>query len=183
MGSKSKTTSTSTTTNPYAVQSYNSAVAQLGNSTYKPLTGDSITSYMSPYTSSVIDATLARSGQERQQALNANQDQAIKSGAFGGTGLSVQNALTNGQYDLNDQQTIANLNNQNYLQALGVASSENSAMNQYPLALQALLGQLAQGTTTNSNGTSTQSSPLNFGNILSGFGSAASGLGALGMKI
>lgn len=147
--------SSQTTTNPYAIQQFNSANAALGNKSYTPLTGTEIQSYENPYTQSVINSTLALSNQNQAQALNANKDAAIKAGAFDTSGLGVQNALTQGQYDLNNQQTIAGLNAANYSQALQTAQSENQAANQYPLAIQALLGNLAQGTQSNSSGKST----------------------------
>lgn len=171
MGGKTKTT----TTNPNAVSQYKSAVSTLGNSSYKPVSSEQISGYMNPYTSSVIDATLARSNQNQQLALNGNQDNAIRSGAFGGTGLSVQNALTQGQYDMNNQATIAGLNSDNYDQALQTAVGQNQAANQYPLAIQALLGQLAQGTTTNS----TSKAPTDWAGIVKAIGSTASTVAAL----
>lgn len=171
MGGKTKTT----TTNPNAISQYNSAVSTLGKTSYKPVTADQINQYQNPYTSSVIDATLARSNQNQQMALNGNRDQAIRAGAFGGTGLDVADALTKGQFDLNNQQTIAGLNQANYSQALETATGQNSAMNQYPLAIQALLGQLAQGTQSNS----VSKAPTDWAGILQGVGSLAQGAAAL----
>ncbi|MCR6660726.1 MAG: tail fiber domain-containing protein [Asticcacaulis sp.] len=178
MGGKTKTTTNSTTTNPYAVQQFQSASASLPKA-YSPVTADQIDQYQNPYTSSVIDATLARSNQNQQMALNGNQDQAIRSGAFGGSGQSVADALTKGQFDLNNQQTIAGLNQANYSQALQTATGQNSAQNQYPLAIQALLAQIAQGTTQTTNGTQTTKAPIDWSGLLSGVGSAASGAASL----
>jgi hypothetical protein len=141
--------SSSTTSNPYAIQAFQNAQASLPTS-YSPVTGGQINSFMSPYTSSVVNATLAENNQNQQLALNQINDQAQKAGAFGGTRQAVADALTTGQFDLNNQQTVAGLNNQNYSQALQAAMTQNQAENQYPLAVQGLLGSLAKGTQTNS---------------------------------
>jgi hypothetical protein len=150
--STSKTSST--TTNPDAIQVFQNAQATLPTS-YSPVTGSQINGFMNPYTSSVIDATTQQNNQNQQLALNQIGDQAQKAGAFGGTRQGVAEALTRGQFDLNNQQTTAQLNSQNYSQALAAATAQNQAENQYPLAVQGLLGQLAAGTQTNSTGKAT----------------------------
>ena len=171
MGGKSK----QTTTNSNAQGVFDSAKATLGNSTYHPVDASQIQSYMNPYKSSVIDATLNRNNQNQEMALNGNRDRAIRAGAFDTTGLSVENALTRGQFDQNNQQTIAGLNDQNYGQALQTATGQNDAQSKYPLAIQALLSQLAQGSGT----TTTSQKPIDWGSILSAAGSAAQGAAAL----
>ena len=147
---KASTTNTSSTTsNPNAIKVFQNAQASLPTS-YSPLTGSQIDSFMNPYTSSVINATTAQSNQNQAQALNQIDDAAQKAGAFGGTRQAAAEALTRGQFDMNNQQTTAELNNQNYNQALSAAMSQNQQINQYPLAVQSLLGNLAQGTQSNS---------------------------------
>ena len=141
--------SSTTTSNPNAISVFQNAQASLPGS-YSPVTGSQIDGFMNPYTSSVIDATTARNSQNQQMALNQIDDQAQKAGAFGGTRQAVADALTRGQFDLNNQQTTAALNSQNYSQALSAAMTQNQAINQYPLAVQSLLGQLAQGTQSKS---------------------------------
>jgi hypothetical protein len=150
-GSKSNSKSSSTTTNPYAIQAFQGAQSSLPQQ-YQATTADQIKGYMNPFQSSVIDATLARSNQNQALALNDVRDAATRSGAFGGSRQGVAEALTRGQFDLNNQQTIAGLNAENYRQALQTAQGENQYHYQYPLAVQALLGQLAQGTQTNTSG-------------------------------
>ncbi len=145
--------SSSTTSNPNAIQVFQNAQASLPAS-YAPVTGSQIDGFMNPYTSSVVNATTAENNQNQQMALNQLGDQAQKAGAFGGSRQGVAEALTLGQYDLNNQQTTAALNSQNYSQALQAAMTQNQQENQYPLAVQGLLGQLAQGTQTNSSGSS-----------------------------
>lgn len=151
---KTQQSQSGTSTNPYAIQQFNSATASLPKA-YTPLSGAQIQGYMNPFQSSVIDATMARAHQDQQMGLNQIGDQAIHSGAFGGTRQGVAEGIARGQFDLNNQQTIAGLNAANYGQALQTAQGENSAANQYPLAIQALLGQLAQGTQQNTTGKST----------------------------
>ena len=147
---KASTSNTSTTTsNPNAIQVFQNAQASLPTS-YSPLTGSQIDSFMNPYTSSVINATTAQSNQNQAQALNQIDDAAQKAGAFGGTRQAAAEALTRGQFDLNNQLTTAQLNNQNYSQALSAATAQNQQANEYPLAVQSLLGNLAQGTQSNS---------------------------------
>jgi hypothetical protein len=141
--------SSSTTTNPYAIQAFQNAQARLPTA-FSPVTGSQIDGFMNPYQSSVIDATTARSNQDQQMALNQIGDQAQRAGAFGGSRQGVAEALTRGQFDLNNQQTVAGLNSQNYDQALQAAMMQNQEINQYPLAVQGLLGNLARGTQTNS---------------------------------
>ncbi len=170
-GSSQTTKSTSTTSNPYAISQFQSAQSSLPSS-YSALTGSQIQGYMNPYTQSVIDAQTAYSNQQQQQALNANNDAATRAGAFGGDRASVANALTEGQYDLNNQMVAANLNSQNYSQAMQTAATQNAAQNQYPLVLQQLLGQLADQTQKNTSGSSS-SSELGFN--LSGALNPASG--------
>ena len=85
--------------------------------------------------------------------------------------MNVQNALTNGQYDLNAGNFASNLLSSGYSQALAAAQAENGEQNKYPLAVQQLLGQLAQGTARN---TVTQA-PTDWGAILQSAGSVAQG--------
>ncbi len=153
--SGSKTNSKSTTTNQYAIDQYNAAKQALPSS-YGWLDPSRIQTYMNPYTDSVIDANTAYANQQQQQAINANHDAAIKAGAFGGSGMARADALTQGQFDLNNQQMAANLRSQGYQSALSTATTENSAANAYLIQLQQLLGQLAQGTQTTTKASGSQ---------------------------
>lgn len=83
--------------------------------------------YMSPYTNDVVNSSLAsfdnNAGQTKaQQALTLAQ-----SGAFGGSGAAIDQALTNGQLALSRGQLQSGLLNQGYTTALGAA--ENDANN------------------------------------------------------
>lgn len=158
---KSKTTQTSSIdsyTQGLQRQNYNNALASLGSSTYKPVSGDQISAYMNPYQSSVIDTALSQIGDQESQALNQVRDQAIRAGAFGGSGRSVAEALTRGEYDKNRQSTIANLNASNYAQALDTATQQNAAANQYPLLIQQLLNGTIGTITPTTTVTGTQTS-------------------------
>ncbi len=150
--SASASQSSSKTTNPYAIQVLQNAQATLPTA-YSPVTGSQINGFMNPYQSSVIDATLARNNQNQQMALNQIGDQAQAAGAFGGSRQGVAEGIAQGQFDLNNQQTIAGLNAQNYDQALQAATTQNAAENQYPLAVQGLLGSLASGAESKSSAT------------------------------
>jgi hypothetical protein len=147
----SSSQSSSTTSNPNAIQVFQNAQSSLPTS-WSPVTGSQINGFMSPYASSVIRAPQAQANQNQQMALNQLGDQAQAAGAFGGSRQGVAEALSEGQFDLNNQQTAAQLNNQNYSQALNAAMTQNQQANQYPLAVQTLLGELAKGTQTQSTG-------------------------------
>lgn len=173
MGGKS-TVKSETYTNPQALAQYQSAVATLPK-VISPVSGEQIARYQSPYQSQVIDAFQRSNEQARQLARNSNTDQAIAQHAFGGTGLAVENALTNSQYDQNSGSFTSNLLNSGYGQALATAQAENDKQNQYPIAIQQLLGTLAQGTT---NTTRTQV-PYDWGNTIKAVGQTAQTAGSI----
>ena len=108
-------------------------------------------------------------------ARSDNADQAIAQHAFGGTGLAVENTLTNGQYDQNSANFTSNLLNSGYGQALATAQAENDKQNQYPMAIQQLLGTLAQGTTN----TTTVKAPYDWGNTIKAVGQTAQTAGSI----
>lgn len=179
----SHSTSKTTQTNPYAISQYNDAKASLGNSQYKPITGADIQGFQSPYQSQVMDAFHKSNDQSRMMAQNSDTDRAISQGAFGGTGLDVAHALTNGQYDLNSGNFDANLLNQGFNTALGAAQTQNLAQNQYPLAIQQLLGNLAGQTQTNTKGSSTSGNLDDIGKLIkigSQIGGMIAGTGGAG---
>lgn len=156
-GSKSSSKNKSETSNEYAIDQFKRGQAELSGKTYTPVSAEQIKGYESPYTSSVIDATMARAKKAQAGAINDIGDAAIRAGAFGGDRHGVAEGVAMGEFDLNNQQVAAQLEERAYAQALAVAQGENSAANQMPLAIQALLAQMAQGTKTNtkSSGTAT----------------------------
>lgn len=78
--------------------------------------------FMSPYNESVVDATMRRLAQSRAERDAATKAQMAAAGAFGNERRGVYEAQLAGQQDLNDAQTLANLYQQGYSQAAGLAS-------------------------------------------------------------
>ena len=87
----------------------------------------SINNYMSPYNTDVINATEAEIQNQNQQQAAALRGNSISSGAFGGDRAGVAQAQLAGQQDIANNATIANLNNQNYSQALNEANVQQTA--------------------------------------------------------
>lgn len=77
--------------------------------------------FMSPFQSSVIDATMARLAQARAERDAATKAQMAASRAFGNERRGVYEAQLAGEQDLNTAQTLANLYQQGYGQAAGLA--------------------------------------------------------------
>jgi hypothetical protein len=92
--------------------------------------------FMSPYQESVVDATMRRLAQSRAERDAATRAQLAGSRAFGNTRRGVYEAQLAGEQDLNTAQTLANLYQQGYGQAAGLAS-------QLPSQQLAASGQLA----------------------------------------
>jgi len=141
------------------LDNFNQAQSGIGSSTYSPLTAGQISTYENPYQSDVINSTMAALQNQNQQQTSQNGLTAGASGDYNSNRLGVQNALTNQLYSQTAAQTLAQLENQNYNQASTTAQTENTAQNQYPLAIQALLNQtLGLGTANQSQSTSSGSS-------------------------
>ena len=83
-----------------------------------------INKYLSPYTENVVEAT--RRGQEQQNRQQSEQlaGNAISRGAFGGDRAGIAQANLSGQQSLANQQTLAQLRQQGYTQALGAAQQQ-----------------------------------------------------------
>ena len=82
--------------------------------------------YMNPYTQSVIDTTtqqLARNNAQQQQQISS---QAAMNGAFGGDRSAIAAQEQNRNYDQTLGQTVAGLNNQNFMQAQAAATGDVS---------------------------------------------------------
>lgn len=82
-----------------------------------------VTGFMSPFQSSVIDATMARLAQARAERDAATKANLAAAGAFGNERRGVYEAQLAGEQDLNTAQTLANLYNQGYTQAAGFAQA------------------------------------------------------------
>lgn len=188
---------------------YNSGATGLalaGTNAVNPtaLNSDAIAQYLSPYQSQVVGSTVAQLenqfGQQRQ-GLTGNQ---ILSGSFGSDRGGVGQDVLSNQQGLALGQTVGNLENQNYAQALAAAQQQQgiglSAAQANRAALQQGAGQIAgigqqsfaQGNTTGTSllgagnqiynqGLGLAGQYLNTGNTLFGQGNTAAGTyGSLG---
>jgi len=80
-----------------------------------------VAGFMSPFQSSVVDATMARLAQARAERDAATKAQLAASRAFGNERRGVYEAQLAAEQDLNTAQTLAGLYNQGYTQAAGFA--------------------------------------------------------------
>jgi hypothetical protein len=129
-----------------------------------------IDQYESPYQSDVINATEAEIQNQNQQQAAALQGNTISSDAFGGDRAGIAQAALAGQQDIASNATLANLNNQNYSQALGeantqqgvgLAAQQNTAARQLAAGSQfAQLGQTAQNEALNEANAQTNAGTL-----------------------
>jgi hypothetical protein len=113
---------------------------------------DSVASYMSPYTSNVIQAM-----QDQMADVKAQQDivrnaQAVGAGAFGGARQGVQQAVADTEYNRMVGQMVAQQQGQAYQQAVGARQADQQmnlglAQLQPQLAMQNVqnISQLGQG--------------------------------------
>jgi hypothetical protein len=115
-------------TNP-AFAAAQSTAADISN--YQPgqvnpatLAGTNLSAYMNPYTQNVIGSGLQAIDVQRQQALNQAADQAIRSNAFGGSRLGVQEGVTNAAAAMQAGNLASNLMAQNFSQAQNAAQGD-----------------------------------------------------------
>jgi hypothetical protein len=81
-----------------------------------------VAGFMSPYQQNVIDTTMARLSKARAERDAATKAQLAASRAFGNTRRGVYEAQLAAEQDLNTAQTLANLYQQGYGQASGLAA-------------------------------------------------------------
>lgn len=117
--------------------------------------------YMSPYLGSVVGTTMAAQAQQNAQQRAAMQGQAIQQGAFGGDRAGIAQANLAYQQNLANAQTLANLMNQGYGQALATAQQQQGVNLAAEQANRAALQQQAQ----------------NLYGLYGGYGQALAGLG------
>lgn len=145
------------------------------------LSGANLSPYLNPYTSDVIDTSLAELGRQQAQAQVAANQQATAAKAFGGSRSGVENALTNQYYNQQAQNLIAGLNQSNYSQAQNAALSDIAARNN-AAQFNASQNMNAQNQSVQ-NALAAQGMGLNAANALSGLGTSAfnlaSGQGSL----
>lgn len=145
--------------------------------------------YMSPYTQSVIDATMANINRNNSIQQNDLMSSAIKSGgAFGGDRAGVAAAELARNQDLASNQTIAGLYQSGYAQALQAAQDEKSRAANSASLFSGLgnsqiqsglgLGQLGSGLTQNALGYGSLGSGVTQNAL--GLATAGTGLGNLG---
>jgi hypothetical protein len=103
---------------PYLQQG--SAYARQGGQAVNPIgfSGAQIDKYMSPYQNRVIDATLGRINEQDAQQQQGLASRLVSQGAWGGDRAGVTRAVLAGQQGLARNQTLADLQNQGYSQAL-----------------------------------------------------------------
>lgn len=123
-----------------------------------------VNQYESPYQSDVINATEALENQQDAQQKQSLQGNITAAGAFGGDRSAILQSELAGQQSLANNSTNANLENQNYNQALG----EYNTQNQLNLQTQQANNQNAQaaGYELGSLGTALQNSALTGANSL-----------------
>ena len=107
---------------------------------YSPATfQQNVQGFMSPYQENVVDATMRRLAQARAERDAATKAQIAGARAFGNERRGVYEAQLAGEQDLNTAQTLANLYQQGYGQAAGLAQGLPSQQ----LAAAAQLGGLS----------------------------------------
>jgi hypothetical protein len=104
--------------------------------------------YMSPYQQDVMDTTLSQFDIQAQKGMQPLADNAIRSGAFGGAREGVQRAEYQNQSDMNRAALQANLLNQGYGQAQGLAQQQFGNQMNLGQQNQQLLGQQIAGLST-----------------------------------
>jgi len=108
-----------------------------------PVTQQALQPYMNPYQNDVINATLARTAQADAQAQNQVTGNAALRGALGGDRMGIAQAELAGQQKLARDQTVANLNQQNYTQALAAFQADQARKAQTGFGISSL-GTVAQ---------------------------------------
>ena len=88
------------------------------------LANTDLSSYMNPYTQSVIGSGLSALDQQRMQALNQVGDTAVKAGAFGGSRQGISEGVTNAQAASSAGSLASSLMAQNYGQAQSAATND-----------------------------------------------------------
>lgn len=83
--------------------------------------------YESPYTSQVLNSTMAAEQNQDSQQQAALQGNAISSGAWGGDRAGVASAVLSGQQDIANNATNANIENTGYSNALGEFNTQQQA--------------------------------------------------------
>lgn len=135
------------------------SMGRIGGMEYQAFDPNSTQQFMNPYNEQVVDSTMNRLNYEGDRDRNELTAGIAKAGAFGDKRRGVMEAELEGQIDRNRSETLAGLNQRGYSDAQQIALGENANQNQFRMAIEALLAQLASGFgnegTTNARGTST----------------------------
>ena len=115
-------------TNPAFAYAQNAAA---GLTNYNPaqvnagtLAGTNLSAYMNPFTQNVINSAMQGIDVQRQQALNQVGDQALKTGAFGGSRQGISEGVTNAGAAMQAGNLASQLQMQNYNQAVQNATND-----------------------------------------------------------
>ena len=84
--------------------------------------------YLNPYQSQVVDQTMTRMGQQRNDDLNMVRGQAAQSGAYGGARQGLVEAELMGRYNQNMYDTAGALNQQGFNQAATLGQNSTAQM-------------------------------------------------------
>lgn len=144
-GSKNKNKSSGTATNTLSDRAVGAIEGQIGNlrdQTYQRFDPASISTFQSPYTRDVIDASLATANQQDAIARNQQDSEFAKAGAFGDTRRGVYQAELAGNQSRDRAALVAGLNDQAFRTALEAAMGENNSANQFNQNQQSLINQL-----------------------------------------
>lgn len=87
-----------------------------------------ISSYMNPYTDSVIDKGLSDINKYRQMQLQSDQDSAIGSDAYGGSRSGILEGMTNEQYQDKANEFVAQQREKAYRDATGLIDQDLSRL-------------------------------------------------------
>jgi len=105
-------------------QGYYNAAAGYTAAGASPVSSNAISNYMSPYQKQVINAAMANMQENNAQQANDLTGNAISAGAFGGDRAGVAQAELARQQALANNETLANLYNTGYSQALSAAQQD-----------------------------------------------------------
>ena len=97
---------------------------------------DRISAYQNPFTSEVIDRSMADLERQRQISGQVDASKAIAAKAFGGSRQAVNDALTNEAYARQAGDLASNLRYQGFNTALGAAQNDVQQQQQLAQALQ-----------------------------------------------
>ena len=161
-----------------------------GLSTYTPdqvnagtLAGTNLSSYMNPYTQNVINAGLQGINTQLRQSLNNIGDQAIKTGAFGGSRQGVTEGIANAAAALQAGNLASQLQAQNFSQAQQAAQNDLNRNLQAQLANQSA-GLQGQGLNLQSSGQNLQAQLANLNsNLQAQLANQSAGLQGQGLNL